>query len=422
MIFLEILVDVGGEPGKDCNGFCNYCYFKGVKDVEPLGCKYCLPFKKGCSYCDRGIRESGIPFKHIQTVLNETFSRIANLRQLGKSNENPEAFIITGGGDVSCYPEFENLISFLAEMGLPIKIGYTSGKGLNENSADFLIKNNVTEINFTLFSSDPALRKKHMHDPHPELSIEIFSKLCKKCDVYAAIVLIPGINDGEVLENTLKFVNDAKAKGVLLMRFANSFENGLILKNEPVMKGIVPHSIEEFREIVKEAAKKYPELRITGTPLDDPKIDSPFVIRNKPEYLSKLPKIRKTATIITGNAAAPRLSQIFKSLGNAVNVVAVKKDVGCLITIEDLLELDLSEVSETVFIPGRAFVHDREAKEALTRDGIDRIVRRGPETLSTDSEISASMTQEEVISHEMKEFSELIEHINSIGMPIENND
>lgn len=418
MIFLEILVDVGGEPGKDCKGFCDYCYFKKVKETEPLGCKHCLPFKKGCSYCSFGVREAGTPFKPIQTVLNEAFTKIASMKQFGNPADEPESFIITGGGDVSCYPEFESLIEFLAGIGLPIKIGYTSGKGFEENTADFLIKNNVSEVNFTLFASDPDLRKKYMHDSHPELSLELFEKLCKSCDVYAAIVLIPGINDGKVLDETIKFVKNAGGKGVLLMRFANSFENGLILRNSPVMEGIVSHSIEEFRGIVKTVAENNPEIRITGTPLDDPKIDSPFAIRNKKEALLKLPEIRKTATIITGNAAQKRLTEIFDLLGGSVNVVPTKKDIACLITIEDLLDLDLSDVSETVFIPGRSFVHDREAKEALTRDGVDRIVRRGPDTLSFDAEMSAGMTQKEVILHEIKMFTELIEHINSIGMPI----
>ena len=64
--------------------------------------------------------------------------------------------------------------------------------------------------------------------------------------------------------------------------------------------------------------------------------------------------------------------------------------------------LDLSEVSETVFIPGRAFVHDMEVKEAFKRDGIDRLVRRGPERLSVDGEMSIGMTREEVLELEIR--------------------
>ena len=91
-------------------------------------------------------------------------------------------------------------------------------------------------------------------------------------------------------------------------------------------------------------------------------------MRNEPEALLKLPKITKKATLITSEVAAPLLNEIFDKLGGLVNAVPVKKEIGCLITIEDFETLDLSEVSETVFIPGRAFVHDMEVKEALKKD------------------------------------------------------
>ncbi|MDD4249042.1 MAG: methanogenesis-associated radical SAM protein, partial [Methanosarcina sp.] len=105
------------------------------------------------------------------------------------------------------------------------------------------------------------------------------------------------------------------------------------------------------------------------------------------------------------------------ALGGTVNVVPVKKDIGCLITIDDFKNMDLSEVTETVFIPGRAFAHDMEIKEAFKRDGVDRLVRRGPEHLSVDGEMSIGMTREEVLELEIENFTELISQINSLGMP-----
>jgi methanogenesis marker radical SAM protein len=203
------------------------------------------------------------------------------------------------------------------------------------------------------------------------------------------------------------------------MRFANFSENGLILNNAPIIPGIIPHTIQEFIELVRSSAAKHPSIRITGTPLEDPLIGSPFAIRNIPEALEKLPRITKRATIITGQMAAPRLREIFEILGGSVNVVSPKKDIGCLITIEDLEKLDLSEVSETVFIPGRAFVHDMEVKEAFKRDGVDRLIRRGPECLSVDGEISIGMSREEVLELEIENFTELIRQINSLGLPVE---
>lgn len=412
---MEILVDVGGNPGTDCRGFCKYCYFKKVGTTEPLGCKYCPPFQKGCDYCTRSVRESHHGFKPMRQVLDETASKLYTLKEADITG-----FVITGGGDVSCYPEFLPLLSFLSDFGLPVKIGYTSGKGFDGSEASFLKEAGIREVNFTLFSSDPALRREYMHDPTPEMSLKVFEELCAFCDVYAAVVLVPGANDGAVLDQTLSWLEKAGAKGALLMRFANKTENGLILGNEPVIPGVVSHTIEEFAEIVRTAAKNHPALRISGTPLEDPLLDSPFAIRNVPEALEKLPKIQKEATIVTGKAAAPRLSEIFEKLGGTVNVVATDKDIACLITAADLKKLDPAEMKETIFLPGRCFVHEREIKEILIPEKSRRIVRRGPDTLSVDGEISASMAKEEVLALEIQALTELIEQINALGLPPEN--
>ena len=410
---MEVVVDVGGNPGVDCRGFCKYCYFKKVKDTEPLGCRYCFPFKKGCDYCTRSVKESYSGFKSLQMVLEETANKLCF------TTGEVKKFAVSGGGDLSCYPELKNLIAFLSQFNVPIHLGYTSGKGFSKpDDALFYINHGVTEVSFTVFATDPALRAEYMKDPEPEASIQVLRDFCAHCEVYGAIVLLPGINDGEVLEETLNELEAMGAKGAILMRFANYQENGLILNNSPIIPGINPHTVSEFTEIVRSSAAKHPSIRITGTPLEDPLIGSPFAIRNVPEALSKLPKVNKKATIITGQVAASRLAEIFEALGGTVNVVPLKKDIGCLITIDDFKTLDLSEVTETVFIPGRAFVHDMEIKEALKRDGIDRIVRRGPERLSVDGEMSIGMNREEVLELEIENFTELINQINSLGLPV----
>ncbi|AKB76562.1 Methyl coenzyme M reductase associated protein / Fe-S oxidoreductase, related to NifB/MoaA family [Methanosarcina horonobensis HB-1 = JCM 15518] len=328
-------------------------------------------------------------------------------------------FTVSGGGDLSCYPELKNLIIFLSQFGTPIHLGYTSGKGFSKpDDARFYIDHGVTEVSFTVFATDPALRAEYMKDPEPEASIQVLRDFCAHCEVYGAIVLLPGVNDGEVLEKTLSDLEAMGAKGAILMRFANFQENGLILENSPIIPGIIPHTVSEFTEIVRCSAAKYPSMRITGTPLEDPLIGSPFAIRNVPEALSKLPRVTKKATVITGQVAAPRLTEIFEALGGTVNIVPLKKDIGCLATIDDFKSLDLSAVTETVFIPGRAFAHDMEVKEALKRDGVDRIVRRGPESLSVDGEMSIGMTREEVLELEIENFTELINQINSLGLPV----
>jgi methanogenesis marker radical SAM protein len=203
-------------------------------------------------------------------------------------------------------------------------------------------------------------------------------------------------------------------RGLILMRFANAPEQGIILNNAPVIEGIVPHTLSEFRVMVDDINKRF-KFRVTGTPLYDPETGAPFAIRNEPDALSRLPMVTREATIITGEVAAPLLQEIFDKLGGLVNVVPVKKDIGCLITIDDIKGLDLSQIKETVFFPGRAFVHDPEIKKVLAADGIDRLVRRGPDLLTVDGEMSISMTKEEVISREIEAFTEFIQTINILG-------
>ncbi|WP_367343723.1 methyl coenzyme M reductase-arginine methyltransferase Mmp10 [Methanomethylovorans sp.] len=409
---MEIVADVGGSPGIDCNGFCTYCYFKKVKDTPPFGCKYCFPFQKGCDYCTRGIKEAYTGFKPLQLVLHGLSDSIRF-----RSNEI-EKITISGGGDISCYPQLRELVSVLSQLGKPIHLGYTSGKGFNSpDDAQFFIEHGVTEVSFTVFSTDPQLRADHMHDPDPLAALQVLKDFSRHCDVYAAIVLIPGINDGERLWNTLTDLQEMGAKGSILMRFANRREEGLILGNGPIIQDVKTHTLHEFLSIVREAASRY-KMRITGTPLEDPLIGCPFALRNDEQAMAQLPKIRKEATLITSKVAASRLADIFVKLGGSVNVVSVNKDIGCLITIEDINDLDLENVKETVIIPGRAFVHDPEAQAALSRDGVDRFVRRGPDMLSYDGEMSIGMTREAVIAFELEQFTELINQINALGMPI----
>ena len=404
---MEILADIGGRPGLDCRGFCRYCYFKGVKEAPAFGCKHCLPFQKGCNYCTKSVREGYSSFKPLSVVAQE-------LQQAVFFNRNVSKFNVSGGGDVSCYPELKPLVRFLSQFKKPIHLGYTSGKGLNKEDALFFVQHGVKEVTFTVFATDPELRRKYMNDRKPEDSLEALRVLAENCDVYAAAVLIPGVNDGEVLLKTCADLEEMGVKGLILMRFANAREQGLILDNAPLIEGVVPHTLSEFKSIVEDINNRF-KFRVTGTPLYDPEIGSPFAIRNEPGALSKLPKVTKEATIITGEVAAPLLKEIFDRLGGLVNVMPVKKDVGCLITIEDIKALDLNQIKETVFFPGRAFVHDPEIKKMLSSDGIDRLVRRGHEMLTVDGEMSISMTKEEVLTKEIEAFTELIQMINVLG-------
>jgi methanogenesis marker radical SAM protein len=406
----QLTVDIGGRPGLDCRGFCRYCYFKHAKEVPPFGCQYCLPYTKGCEYCTRSVQERYTGFKDLQEVAGDT---MANLQLL---SGDLTRVTISGGGDPSCYPEFRDLIEILASLEAPLHIGYTSGKGFNDPAmADFLIESGLTEISFTVFAADPELRRRYMHDPNPEVSLEIIRRLAGVIDVYAALVILPGINDGDILIRTIRWLEEAKVKGVILMRFANRLEQGLILGNAPIIEGQRIQTVEEFATLVRDISS-LTTMRVSGTPLCDPDLGSPFVLLEEPALIEKLPEITKKAAVITGSVAAPFINSILSWRGTGAEVIPVYKEIADLITIEDLRNLDLSCLPETVIIPGRAFVHLTEAEELLSGDGIIRTVLRGPEMLTADGETSMGMDRDGVLAMELAGFSALITLINQFGV------
>ena len=125
------------------------------------------------------------------------------------------------------------------------------------------------------------------------------------------------------------------------------------------------------------------------------------------------------ATIITSKIAAPFISKIFDKIdADNVNVIGVPKEIACLITKEDLEQIDLSEVKQAVIIPGRAFVHQLDAERILSADGVERIVGRVQDTLTIDGELSFDKTDENVIEEELTQFNDLVDAINFFGMRI----
>lgn len=412
---MQIVADVGGIPGKDCRGFCKYCYFRKVKNIGPLGCKNCSPGIIGCPRCSEGVAETQNEFKMPFLVMNE----VQNTLMMSNLPDKNLKVNISGGGDISCYSHLEELTATLHQFQIPMHLGYTSGKGIDDAQiATKLINNGVDEVTFTLFSDDPNLRKKWMGDPAPEESLKAAKLFAESTELHAATVLLPGINDGEILRQTCTTLEDWGAKALILMRFANTTNQGLILENGPIIKKITPHSINDFEEIVKDINKEF-KLRITGTPVCDPETGSPFALskKNNEIYLQFIQEITGEATIITSQIAAPYISKIFKKLEAInVNVVPTQKDIACLITKQDLENIDLSMVKESVIIPGRSFIHQNDAEKILSADGIDRIVGRGPEKLSVDGEMSGTLNEENIIEKEIELFRDLVEAINFYGM------
>jgi methanogenesis marker radical SAM protein len=405
----QLTVDIGGRPGLDCRGYCDYCYFKHAKDVPPFGCRHCPPFRKGCDYCSRSVKERYSGFRDLPAIADEV---LASLQMM---EGELTRVTISGGGDPSCYPRFRDLVELIAGMEAPLHIGYTSGKGFDDPSlGQFLLGHGLAEISFTIFSSSPRLRKRWMHDPTPEVSLGILGGLCEGCDVYGAAVVIPGVNDGEVLGETCAWLEERGAKGLILMRFANTRESGLILGNEPILAGQRMHTVEEFRDMVTGLSREF-RMKITGTPLWDPDIGSPFAILSEDGLLDRLPLVTGRATVVSGRVAAPFVREVLHRRGFRGRVVAAAKEIACLITIDDLMEIDPGDLEDVVIFPGRAFVHDEEAREVLSRDGCERTVLRGPETLTADGETSMGMTRNQVLEMELEGLGNLIRLINQYG-------
>ncbi len=412
---MQIVADVGGIPGKDCRGFCKYCYFRKVKPIEPLGCRYCSPNTVGCKHCGEGVCETGSEFKPSFLVMNE----IQTAMMMNQTSDKEIKVNISGGGDVSCYPQLEELVGGINQFGLKSHLGYTSGKGIDDSKmASRLMDLGVDEVTFTLFANDVGLRKEWVKDPSPEASLESAKLFAESANLYAASVIIPGVNDGEVLRKTCESLESWGAKALLLMRFANSTNQGLILGNSPIVEDVNSQSVDEFSSLVREINNEY-NLRVTGTPLGDPSINAPFIIARdgNEEYLQFLKDVTGEATIITSKLAAPFISKVFKKIGaNSVNVIGTNKEIACLMTQEDFESVDLSQVKDSVIIPGRSFVHDKVAEDIFSRDGVERVVGRGPDTLSVDGELSSGFTEEEVIMEELESFRDLIDAINFFGM------
>ena len=413
---MQVIADLGGTPGKDCRGFCKFCYFRKVKPLtEALGCQHCPPNKVGCPRCLEGVQEAGKPFQ-------QPFSVISEVQMALMMNPVRDANLkvnISGGGDVSCYPYLEELISNLYQMQLPIHLGYTSGKGIDDGDiATQFLNQGVDEVTYTIFAADENLRKEWMLDPSPDESLKAAQLFAEGADLHAAAVIIPGVNDGAVLQNTCEKLEEWGAKALMMMRFANSYDQGLILGNEPVVEGIVPHEPLEFEELVKQINSEY-NLRVTGTPLSDPTIGAPFILSKDEyeEFLGILPQVTGEATLLTSKIAAPFLKKIFDKIApDNVNVVGTKKDIACLMTKQDLEVLDLGDIKDAVILPGRAFIHQLDAERILSQDGKTRLVGYGPDTLSVDGELSSGMSEEEVIEHELGSFIDLIQAINFFGM------
>ncbi len=416
---MEIFIDVGGKPGIDCRGFCEFCFYKNVdfKKLESIsiGCIKCSTNQIGCDYCHNTVTRVKNNFKPLANIVND-FKEKFNKYLLENSLNHKDLSVIVGAGaDVFNYPSLYKLVSTLKEYELRLHLGYTSGKPIdNDNMAENLISIGVDEISFSVFSTDPEKRRKWMNDNTPQKSLEGLKLFCQNIDVNASVVVIPGLNDKEELLETCVNLEEWGVKSFFLRRFANFRNQGLILNNKPIIEEIKPHTYEEFQELVSKISREF-SFKVLGYPFSDPKNDFPFAIsrvKNR-DILEKLQEIKSEATVITSKLAKPYLEKIFSVIDefNLVNIVSVDKDIADLITHEDLESIDLDDVKRNVIIPSGALVHDKKAEEILCRDGKFRIIARGPYVL-TNPYFDGDLYKEELLNFELKSFNALIDVIN----------
>jgi [methyl coenzyme M reductase]-L-arginine C-5-methyltransferase len=416
---MEIYTDVRGTAGVDCGGFCEFCFYKNVdfNNLKPIGCINCPPNRIGCTYCQNFIDRISTGFKPLYQVLadlNEKFNKI----EWNSLNPKDLQIIVAGAADILNYPQLYELVSILKESPVSLHLGYTSGKPIkNVSMAENLVSMGVDEVSFSVFSTNPEMRRKWMNDKTPVESVKSLKIFCENINLNASTVVIPGVNDGDIFE-TCANLEEWSANSLTLRRFANFKRQGLILNNKAIIEGINPHSYEEFQEFVKKVGGEF-SFKVFGYPYYDPKNGSPFTLSKSENrsYLEKLPDITSEATIITGALAEPFLKKIFRIIdeNNQVNIVGVDKEIADLITHEDLEFIYLADVKSNVVIPSGALVHDKQAAKILCKDGKNRKIVRGPLILTYpyrggDEHLTNKI---ELIEYELKSFEELINTINS---------
>jgi len=202
---MEIYTDVGGRPGLDCGGFCQFCFYKNV-DFNRLrslkiGCADCPPHQIGCEKCQALINRVENDFKPLPRVFMDLENKLMQ-NSWDALNRNLKV-VIGAGADIFYYPHLKELVSVIKASYLPLHLGYTSGKAIKDESfARELISLGLDELSFSVFSTDPELRRKWMRDRNPEEAVKSLKLFCENIEVNASVVVIPGVNDGKRLFQT----------------------------------------------------------------------------------------------------------------------------------------------------------------------------------------------------------------------------
>ena len=134
---------------------------------------------------------------------------------------------------------------------------------MTDDDIDRIIRYRISPINVSVHTTNPELRKKMLHN---RFAGDIFKRLKKLAEagisLKAQIVVIPGVNDGEELKNTIEdlFSLYPHLEGVACVPVGvTKYREGL-----PVLKIFNRESALKEILLVKELQDKYQEL--TGEP------------------------------------------------------------------------------------------------------------------------------------------------------------
>lgn len=409
--------ELWGRPGIDCGGFCEFCFYKNI-DFDKLsatGCVNCPPQEVGCNYCRGLVERIRNDFKPLPQVFYELRSKLLQMDLWGLLEDDEPELVITSGADLFYYPNLYELVSMIKENEFHLHFSYTSGKALKNGMAQKLISQGLDEVSYSVFSTDPSLRRKWMNDKNPEESINGLKLFCENIDLNASAIVIPGVNDEEQILSTCADLEDWNVKTFSLRRFANDRNQGLIFNKKKIMDDVDAQNMEEYQRLVRKVSHEF-NFKVFSFPYYDQKKDYPFALshtKNR-DHLTKLPPIKKDATILTSKLAFDYLKNIFSVIdeSNQVNIIGLDKEIADLITEDDLKSVELKQLNGKIIIPQGALLHSKQAEKILSKDGKSKKVIRGPKLLTHSYYEGVEITEDELIKYELKAFEELIKKIN----------
>ncbi|MGM0378222.1 MAG: DUF512 domain-containing protein [Bacillota bacterium] len=266
---------------------------------------------------------------------------------------------------------------------------YITLTNLTDKEIDRIIKLKISPLNISIHATDSDVRHKMLKNPNSKNLLKNLKKLVKADIVInGQVVLCPGINDGEVLNNTIKNIFDLgsnfKSLAIVpvgLTKYRKGLENLETVSKQKARKVI--GKVEKFQnEFLKKRNTRFvfvsDEFYIKANlDLPDYKHYENFIqIENGVGLIAKFNHEIKTAlkefeeslfegkiTIITGQSAYKNMLYIKKLIEKKydniiLDIVKIKNDfwghsitVTGLITGQDILsQLDKSTIGDKLFV------------------------------------------------------------------------